>query len=206
VRAKRALLGLVIILLATQCGSEGVIETLPTAAPSPVQSLSLEDAQWAGTWQFDYALVQLEGVAEGETNFTLGSKIRRIWEVTPGCPDGPCNSEILGSDPDKPEVPPAKSVITFVNGSYRTTQTFPPEPEQGCRAANGRVIPGAFKATNVVEAKPTKFAESGGKASVTELFATKTTTFQPTGTAANAGGSCTTKTAVWEGPVTPLAG
>jgi hypothetical protein len=194
-------------LLATQCGSEGAIETLPSAAPSPAPSLSLEDAQWAGRWQFDYALVKLEGVGEGETNFTLGSRIRRIWEITPGCPEGPCNSEILGSDPDKPEIPPAKSVVTYADGSYRTTQSFPPEEaEQGCKAANGRVIPGAFQATNLVEAKPTKFEASGDKASVTELFATKTTTFRPTGSAAGAGGSCTTKTAVWEGPVTPLKG
>jgi hypothetical protein len=66
------------------------------------------------------------------------------------------------------------------------------------------VIPGAFEATNVVEAKPTKFEEVDGAASVTELFAVKTTTFRPTGSATDAGGTCTTKTAVWEGPVTRL--
>ncbi|MEX2551791.1 MAG: hypothetical protein WD627_02145 [Actinomycetota bacterium] len=203
---RSALLGLFIVLFATQCGSDATIETLPPSTPSPTSSLSLEDAQWAGRWQFDYALVQLEGVAEGETNFTLGSRIRRIWQVTPGCPEGPCNSEILGSDPDKPEIQPARSIATYVEGTYRTTQTFPPEPEQGCRAANGRVIPGAFEASNVVEAKPTKFEETSGKASVTELFAVKTTTFSPTGSAAGAGGTCTRKTAVWEGPVTRLTG
>ena len=197
----RALLAL--LVLAAACGTEGAIEDSPSPAASVASVLSLEDARWSGKWEFDYALVKLEGVAENETNFTLGSKIGRVWEVTPGCPEGPCTSEILASDPDKPQDAPTKSVINYDGGSYRIIQTFPPEPGQGCVAGNGRVIPAAFEATNAVEVKPTRFVESEGGAVVTELFAVKTTTFRPSGTASGAGGTCVMKTAVWEGPVRP---
>ena len=148
--------------------------------------------------------MKLDGIEETETQFTVGSKIGRVWEVTPGCDEGPCNAEILATDPDRPDVPPTKSVVTYDGGSYRITQTFAPEPQHGCTAGNGRVIPGAFEATNAVEVKPTKFEKAGGKAVVTERFAVKTTTFRPTGSASGAGGTCIPKSAVWEGPVKRL--
>lgn len=189
------------VALAPACGTEGAIED---PAPSPsAREVALEEARWAGTWRFDYSLVRLEGVAEDETNFTLGSRIARVWEVNPGCPEGPCNAEIMASDPSKPDLPATRSVITYQNGIYRITERFPPEPGQGCLTASGRVIPAAFEATNEVEVKPTKFQESEDGAVVTELLSTKTTTFRPTGPAAGAGGTCVVKTAVWEGPVNP---
>jgi hypothetical protein len=192
-----------VVALASSCGNEGAIQD-PPAAASPAETLSLEDARWAGRWQFNYALVKLEGIEENETNFTLGSKIGRVWDVTPGCSQGPCNAEIVATDPDRPDLPATKSVITYDRGSYRITQTFPPEPQHGCTSQSGRVIPGAFEATNAVEVKPTKFEETSGNALVTELFAVKTTTFRPSGRATDAGGTCVTKTAVWEGRVTPV--
>jgi hypothetical protein len=123
--------------------------------------------------------------------------------VRPGCSEGPCNSEIIATDPDQPDFPSTRSVVTYEGGSYKITQTFPPEQRHRCTSQGGQVIPGAFEATNAVEVKPTKFEEAGGKTLVTELVAVKTTTFRPTGQAVDAGGTCVTKMAVWEGRVTP---
>ena len=188
--------------MASSCGNEGAIRD-PAPPPSPAGALSLEDAQWEGRWKFEYALVKLDGIEPSETNFTVGSRIGRIWDVRPGCSEGPCNSEITATDPDEPDVPSTRSVVTYDSGSFKITQTFPPEPQHSCTSQSGRVIPGAFEATNAVEVKPTKFQESGGKALVTELVAVKTTTFRPSGRAVGAGGTCVTKMAVWEGRVTP---
>lgn len=189
------------------CGTQGQVQESPSPpAPSPSPTQSIANAKWEGKWLFDYSLVRLDGVAENETAFTLGSRIKRVWEVTPGCENGPCNSVIVATDPEEPDAPPSKSVVVYDHntGIYRITQTFPPDPSQSCKGANGLAISGAFEATNVVEVKPTKFDSTSGEPLVTELTSTKTTTFKPAGAAASAGGSCTVKTAVWEGPVTKV--
>lgn len=186
------------------CGSEGAIETRASPVSSPQARPSIEQANWSGRWEFNYTLTGIDGVTAGETPFTLGSQIRRFWEVTPGCLEGPCNSEIVGTDPDHPSSGEVSSVVTYHEGSYRITQNFPPEPQQGCTGTDGRLIPGAFEATNVVEATPTEFEVREGKSVVTELTSTKVTTFTPTGAAEQAGGTCTLKTATWEGTVLPL--
>lgn len=179
-----------------------VTPPLPTTSPTPKASLAV--AQWGGKWEFKYTLTKIDGVVQQESPFTLGSQIRRVWDIDPGCPDGPCNSEIVGSDPDHPSGGEVRSVVTFHNGSYRISQVFPPEAAQGCKGSDGKTISGAFEATNIVEARPTEFKVEGGKALVTALSSTKVTTFRPIGKAAQAGGSCTVKTATWEGTVAPL--
>ncbi|MGQ0680677.1 MAG: hypothetical protein ACT4OM_13675 [Actinomycetota bacterium] len=196
-------LALVAGIVLAGCGSQGLVVT---PSNPPTRQASLAEAQWGGTWEFRYTLTNLEGVAEGESPFDVGSQIRRIWEVEPGCPDGPCNSQIVARDPDQPVAEAVTSVITYHEGSYLVTQTFPPEPQQGCAGPGGRRIPGAFEATNVVEVTPTNFETRDGETVVTELFSTKVTTFRPTGSAALAGGSCTVKVATWEGTVVPVAG
>lgn len=201
-RVKSTLVVLVLATIASSCGSEGVVTTSPT--PSATAQASLDNAQWSGRWEFKYTLTRMEGVEQAESPFTLGSQIRRVWDITPGCPEGPCNAEIVGTDPDDPSSGEVRSVVTYDNGSYRISQTFPPEPQQGCTGSDGKSVPGAFEATNVVTAKPTDFELDDGKVVVTALSSTKVTTFRPTGKAAQAGGSCTVKTATWEGTAIPL--
>lgn len=200
---KSTLAALVLTLALSSCGSEGVV-TKASPTPSATAEPSLANAHWSGRWEFKYTLTKTEGVEQAESPFTVGSQIRRVWDITPGCPDGPCNSEIVGTDPDHPGSGEVRSVVTYHNGSYLISQTFPPEPQQGCTGSDGKSVPGAFEATNVVEAKPTDFERADGRVVVTALASTKVTTFRPTGRAAQAGGTCTVKTATWEGTAIPL--
>ena len=180
----------------------------PQPSPSPSSSAeaapTLETARWEGRWEFNYTLVRLVGATEEETSFEPGNKIRRIWEVTPGCEDRPCNSEISATNPDEPDAGAVVSTVTYDDGVYRIDQTFPPEVSNSCRAADGRVIPQAFEATNTVEVRPTDFEVRDGRAVVTEMTATKRTAFLPKGDAATAGGSCEPKSAEWAATVTPI--
>ena len=179
----------------------------PSASPSASAKAAptLETARWEGRWEFNYTLVRLVGATQEETSFEPGNKIRRIWEVTPGCEDRPCNSEISATNPDEPEGGAVVSTVTYDDGVYRIDQTFPPEVSNSCRASDGRVIPQAFEATNTVEVTPTDFEVKDGRAVVTEMTATKRTAFLPKGDAANAGGSCEPKSAEWAATVTPIS-
>lgn len=178
----------------------------PPASPSATAEAtpSLETARWEGRWEFNYTLVRLVGATQEETSFQPGNKIRRIWEVKPGCEDRPCNSEISATNPDEPEGGAVVSTVTYDDGVYRIDQTFPPEVSNSCRASDGRVISQAFEATNTVEVTPTDFEVKDGRAVVTEMTATKRTAFLPKGDAANAGGSCEPKSAEWAATVTPI--
>lgn len=186
---------------------QNVPEPEPTASasPSPGEDATLETARWEGTWEFNYTLTRLVGATEEETTFQPGNQIRRIWTVTPGCEDRPCNSEISATNPDEPDAGAVVSTVTYENGLYRIVQTFPPEVSNACRAADGTVIPEAFEATNTVEVRPVDFEVRDGAAVVTEMAATKTTAFTPKGPAVDAGGSCEPKRAEWEATVTPVA-
>ncbi len=194
------------LLVLSACSNKPV----PRAATSPSARTqiepSLETAVWKGTWEFNYTLVRLVGATEQETTFQPGNKIRRIWEVTPGCDDRPCNSEISATNPDEPEAEAVVSMVNYDNGVYRINQTFPPEVGNACRAADGTLIPQAYEATNTVEVKPTEFEVENGKGVVTKMSAVKRTAFTPTGAAATAGGTCEPKSAEWEATVTPVAG
>jgi hypothetical protein len=193
-------------LLLTGCANRPTPQASRSPSASPEASPSLETATWEGTWEFNYTLIQLVGATEEETTFQPGHKIRRIWEVTPGCEDRPCNSEITATNPDDPEAGEVVSTVTYDDGVYRINQTFPPEISNACRAADGRVIEQAFEATNTVEVTPVDFEVRDGRAVVTEMSAVKTTAFLPKGEAAGAGGTCEPKSAEWEATVTPVAG
>ncbi len=197
----------VIALVATLagCARSPDPEPTPSASPSPEQEASLETAVWEGTWEFNYTLVRLIGATQEETSFQPGNKIRRIWEVTPGCEDKPCNSEIAATNPDEPAGGAVLSTVTYDAGVYKINQTFPPEVSNSCRGADGTVIPQAFEATNTVEVTPTDFEVKDGRAVVTQMTATKRTAFLPKGDAQAAGGTCEQKSAEWEATVTPVA-
>jgi hypothetical protein len=186
---------------------QNVPEPEPTTSASPPtrEGPTLETSRWEGTWEFNYTLTRLVGATEEETTFQPGNKIRRIWTVTPGCDDRPCNSEISATNPDEPEAGAVVSTVTYENGVYRIVQTFPPEVSNACRAAGGTVIPEAFEATNTVEVTPTDFEVRDGEGVVTQMSATKTTAFTPKGPAIDAGGTCEPKRAEWEATVTPVA-
>ena len=180
-------------------------EPTPSASRTPGEEATLQTARWEGTWEFNYTLTRLVGATEEETTFQPGNKIRRIWTVTPGCEDRPCNSEISATNPDEPDAGAVVSTVTYDDGVYRIVQTFPPEVSNACRAADGTVIPEAFEATNTVEVRPTDFEVREGLGVVTEMAATKTTAFTPKGPAVGAGGTCEPKRAEWEATVTPVA-
>jgi hypothetical protein len=199
--------GLVLLVaLATGCGRTAEPDPAPSASATASAEPTLETARWEGTWEFNYTLTRLVGATEEETSFQPGNKIRRIWEVTPGCEDRPCNSEISATNPDEPEAGAVVSTVTFDEGVYRINQTFPPEVSNACKAADGRIIQQAFEATNTVEVRPTDFEVRDGRALVTEMTATKRTAFIPKGEAADAGGTCEPKSAEWAATVTPVAG
>lgn len=181
---------------------------VPEPSPSPLleEEPTLETSIWEGRWEFNYTLVRLVGATEQETSFQPGNKIRRIWEVTPGCEDRPCNSEISATNPDEPEAGAVESTVTYDDGVYRINQTFPPEVSNACQAADGRIIPQAFDATNTVEVTPTSFEIKDGVGVVTEMTATKRTSFNPNENAAGAGGTCEPKSAEWEATVVPATG
>lgn len=189
------------------CGAQQAAEDPePSASASPSGSApTLATARWEGRWEFNYTLTRLVGATEQETTFQPGNKIRRIWEVKPGCDDRPCNSEISATNPDEPGSGAVVSVVTYDNGVYRISQTFPPEVTNSCIGADGRLIPQAFEATNTVEVTPTEFEVKDGIGVVTAMTATKRTAFTPKGAAATAGGTCEPKSAEWEATVTPVA-
>lgn len=174
-----------------------------SSSPKPVPSLA--DARWQGQWQFDYTLTNLEGVDEGSADVELGSKIRRIWEVSPNCARGPCNADISATDPDDPSSEPIASSVAYEEGIYKTSQTFPPVQDAVCRGADGRPLQGQFEAANLVEVVPTRAEVRDGSTVVLELQATKTTIFKPIGAAKAAGGSCSLKRAIWVAKVTPVS-
>ncbi|HEX2054548.1 MAG TPA: hypothetical protein VHJ78_12590 [Actinomycetota bacterium] len=203
--AARLALGAAAALLAlAACAPRPAPEPRRSATPSPPQQATLETARWEGTWEFNYTLVRLVGATEEETSFQPGNKIRRIWQVRPGCDDRPCNSEISATNPDDPNAGEVVSTVVYDNGVYRINQTFPPEVSNACRAADGRVIPQAFEATNTVEVTPEDFEIRDGRAVVTEMSAVKRTAFTPKGEAVDAGGTCEPKSAEWEATVTPV--
>lgn len=181
-----------------------------TARPAPVKaspsSTGLAGARWEGRWEFNYTLTKLNGASPTESDYQPGARIRRIWTVTPRCTQGPCDARIISTDPDAPASQPVTSSVTYGNGLYRISEDFAPQPDDSCTGSDGRVFPGAFRATNVVEARPTKFVDVRGKPFVTELSAVKITTFTPVGSAATAGGGCKLKSAQWEGSVKPAPG
>lgn len=202
--AGRLTAGLLLVAALSHCSSPTPVDI---STPSP--TVSIDDAgaaRWEGTWEFTYTLEEIEGVADVETQFEIGSTIRRIWELTPQCPDGPCNVDILATDPDDPLAPEVESSAVFDSGVYRVTQAFRPVPEDACRAADGDIIRGAFDGTNFVEVTPTDFEIRDGDAFVTEATSTKLTSFVPTAEVAGRGGTCVTKTAHWEGTVLPGSG
>lgn len=192
------------MVAAVACGSQKAPPaSSPSASATPGPSAA--QAVWKGKWEFKYTLVKMQGVQPTESQFAVGSQIRRVWEITAGCPDRPCNSQIVGTDPDYPQGGQVKSVVSYEDGRYQITQSFPPEPAQGCVGSDNKLIPGAFEATNVVEARPTRFKTVGGRTLVAALSSTKVTTFTPTGPAAGAGGTCTLKTATWQGTASPVS-
>ena len=191
------------LIALTACANRAAPE--PRATASPRQRLTLQSARWEGSWEFNYTLVRLVGATEEETTFQPGNKIRRIWEVKPGCEDRPCNSEISATNPDDPQAGSVVSTVTYEDGVYRIHQTFPPEVSNACRAAVGTLIPQAFEATNTVEVTPTDFEVRNGRAVVSQMSAVKRTAFTPKGPAAGAGGTCEPKSAEWEATVTPIA-
>lgn len=177
-----------------------VREARPSITPAP----SLADARWQGLWEFNYTLTNLEGVGEEGSEFDVGAKIRRVWEVNPQCNQGPCSVEIAATDPDNPSSEPISTSVSYEEGIYRTSQTFPPVQGAKCRGADGREIKGQFEAANLVEVVPTRAELTDGGAVVSELQATKTTIFRPIGAAKAAGGDCNLKRAIWVAKVTPV--
>lgn len=192
-----AVIGLVIVAGLSQCSSPE-----PADISSPAAS-SIEEARWEGTWEFSYTLTEIEGVSDEESQFEIGSTIRRIWELTPECPSGPCNVTIVATDPDDPLAPEVESSAVYDSGVYRVTEAFAPVPEDACRAADGEIIPAAFTASNAVEVTPTDFAVRDGRPVVTEATSTKRTSFVPIDEVADRGGTCVTKTASWDATVVP---
>lgn len=190
--------GLVMFAALSQCSSP-----TPADIRSPSESFSIDDARWEGTWEFSYTLTELDGVSDEESRFEVGSEIRRIWQVEPECPSGPCNVTILATDPDDSLAPEVESSAIYDSGVYRVTEAFAPVPEDACRAGDGEIIPGAFTATNSVEVEPTDFEVRDGRPLVTEATSTKRTSFEPIDEVADEGGTCTTKIATWEATVVP---
>jgi hypothetical protein len=204
----RLALGVVVVLIVAwisgrfETGS-GTQEVREAGSPVPARP-SLAEARWQGRWQFDYTLTKLEGVGEQSSDFKIGSKIRRVWEVNPKCDRGPCGADISATDPDDPSSDPITTAVTYEKGVYRTSQTFPPVHSEVCRGSAGEQLQAQFEATNLVEVTPTRFDVKDGQALVSELQATKTTTFKPAGPAEGAGGSCNLKGAVWVATVRPV--
>lgn len=190
--------GLVMLAALTQCSSP-----TPVDIRSPSESFSIDDARWEGSWEFTYTLTGLDGVLKEESQFEIGSTIRRIWQVEPECPSGPCNVTILATDPDDPLAPEVESAAIYDSGVYRVTEAFAPVPEDACRGEDGEIIPGAFTATNSVEVVPTDFEVRGGRPVVTEATSKKRTSFEPVDDALGKGGTCVTKIATWEATVVP---
>lgn len=190
--------GLVMLAALSHCSSP-----TPADIRSPSESFSIDDARWDGTWEFTYTLTELDGVSDEESRFEIGSEIRRIWQIEPECPSGPCNVTILATDPDDPLAPEVESSAIYDSGVYRVTEAFAPVPEDACRAEDGEIIPGAFTATNSVEVEPTDFEVRDGRPIVTEATSTKRTSFEPIDEVAGKGGTCTTKIATWEATVVP---
>lgn len=198
--------GVCLLVALASCARTATPEPSPTASLPAEEEPTLETSRWEGRWEFNYTLLRLVGATEEETTFEPGNKIRRIWEVTPGCADRPCNSEISATNPDEPDAGAVVSTVTFEEGVYRIDQIFPPEVSNSCRAADGRIIPQAFEATNTVEVTPTDFEVQDGIGVVTRMTATKRTSFVPKAEAAEAGGTCEPKSALWEATVVPVAG
>ncbi|MEX2587852.1 MAG: hypothetical protein WD602_07675 [Actinomycetota bacterium] len=197
---RRAGTGLAILLALSQCSSP-----TPADISSPSASASIGDARWEGTWEFTYTLTEIEGVSDQESQFEVGSTIRRIWNLAPQCDTGPCNLEITATDPDDPLAPEVESSAIYDSGVYRVTQAFAPVPEDVCRTDDGEIIPSAFTATNAVEVVPTEFEVRDGSPVVTEATSSKRTSFVPIDAVAGRGGTCVTKTATWEGKVVPIS-
>ncbi len=204
-KVARRLAAIALVATLAGCARSADTDPTPSASPSPKEEASLETAVWEGRWEFNYTLVRLVGATQEETSFQPGNKIRRIWEVTPGCEDRPCNSEISATDPDEPDGGAVVSTVTYDAGIYKIGQTFPPEVSNSCKGSDGKVIPQAFEATNTVEVTPTNFEVKDGKAVVTQMKATKRTAFMPKGEAEAAGGTCEQKSAEWAATVTPMA-
>ncbi|CAN5826541.1 hypothetical protein BH23ACT12_BH23ACT12_01010 [soil metagenome] len=196
-----AFLGLVVAL--SGCARTATREPSDSTSSNPEAEATLETSIWEGRWEFNYTLVRLVGATEEETTFEPGNKIRRIWEVTPGCDDKPCNSEISATNPDEPGAGAVVSTVTYDDGVYRINQIFPPEVSNACKAGDGRIIPQAFEATNTVEVTPTDFEVRDGVGRVTQMTATKRTSFIPKAEAATLGGTCEPKSAEWEATVVP---
>lgn len=207
-RVSRGLAGLILLVCLAGCGAQqGADDPEPSASPSPENTgPTLETARWEGRWEFNYTLTRLVGATEEETSFQPGNKIRRIWDVTPGCDDRPCNSEISATNPDEPGSGAVMSVVSYDSGVYRINQTFPSEVTNSCRGSDGTLIPQAFEATNTVEVTPTDFEVKDGRSVVTRMTATKRTAFIPKGASATAGGTCEPKSAEWEATVTRVEG
>ncbi len=200
----RRLVALAVLVALAGCARTAVPESSPSPSAVPEAEPALETSIWKGRWEFNYTLVRLVGATEEETTFEPGNKIRRIWEVTPGCEDRPCNSEISATNPDDAQAGAVVSTVAYENGVYRINQIFPPEVSNACRAADGRVVPQAFEATNTVEVTPTDFEVIDGVGVVTQMTATKRTSFIPKAEAASAGGTCEPKSAEWEATVVPV--
>jgi hypothetical protein len=177
-----------------------VREARPSITPAP----PVTDARWQGLWEFAYTLTNLEGVGEDGSDFDVGARIRRVWDVNPQCDDGPCSVEISAIDPDNPSSEPISTFVSYEEGVYRTSQTFPPVQGAVCRGADGNAIQGQFEAANLVEVVPTRAEATDGGTVVSELQATKTTIFRPIGAAKAAGGDCNLKRAIWVAKVTPV--
>jgi hypothetical protein len=192
----------VLALVLAGCGGGGGAKPQTSRVPSPSPTT---DARWEGRWEFNYTLTELRGVSEASSSFKIGDKIRRIWEVTPGCDKGACNVEINATNPDDPAGLPVQSVATLGSGSYTITQDFPASQTVTCKGADGKAVTAKFDAGNTVVATPSKFDDSKGGRRVTELVATKTTTFRPTGAAVAAGGECVEQGAIWRGTVSPIS-
>lgn len=197
----RWLLCLTLCFIATGCTNPE-----PAAPVDPPPEPSLDTAVWEGTWEFNYTLVRLVGATEEETDFRPGQAIRRIWQVTAGCEDRPCNSQISATNPEEPDAGMVVSEVTYDSGSYQIHQTFDTEVTNACRAGDGTVHPDAFEATNTVEVVPEDYEVREGRAVVTRMRAVKRTEFLPKDEFATAGGTCERKSAEWEATVVPLDG
>ena len=138
------------LLALTACANRAAPEPKTRGAASPQQRHSLATARWEGTWEVNYTLVRLVGASEEKTSFQPGNKIRRIWEVTPGCDDRPCNSEISATNPDDPQAGSVVSTVNYQEGVYRIVQTFPLEVSNACRAAVCTVYTQAIESMNNV--------------------------------------------------------
>lgn len=205
-KVARRLVTLATLIALAGCARTAVPESSPSPSAAPEEEPALETSIWKGRWEFNYTLVRLVGATEEETTFEPGNKIRRIWEVTPGCEDRPCNSQISATNPDDPQAGAVVSTVAYDGGVYRIDQIFPPEVSNACKAADGRVIPQAFEATNTVEVTPTDFEIDDGVGVVTRMKAAKRTAFIPKQAAASAGGTCEPKSAEWEATVVPVTG